>query len=79
MSAASFLGHRRLIFLFGFDGFLYSVGFLVAFLIVLFLLAERMRNAGKFTIADVLSFRLNERPGAGRRGARHARRRRPST
>jgi len=62
MSAASFLGIAGLIFLFGFDGFLYSVGFLVAFLIVLYLLAERMRNAGKFTIADVLTFRLNERP-----------------
>src|SRR5215218_2076969 len=62
MSAASFLGIAGLIFLFGFDGFLYAVGFLVAFLTVLFLLAERMRNAGKYTIADVLSFRLNERP-----------------
>lgn len=62
MSAASFLGIAGLIFLYGFDGFLYSVGFLVAFLTVLFLLAERMRNAGKFTIADVLSFRLQERP-----------------
>ena len=62
MSAASFLGIAGLIFLFGFDGFLYSVGFLVAFLTVLFLLAERMRNAGKFTIADVLAFRLNQRP-----------------
>ena len=62
MSAASFLGIAGLIFLFGFDGFLYSVGFLVAFLIVLYLLAERMRNSGKFTMADVLSFRLNERP-----------------
>src|SRR5918999_5852520 len=62
MSAASFLGIAGLIFLYGFDGFLYSVGFLVAFLTVLFLLAERMRNAGKFTIADVLAFRLNERP-----------------
>ena len=62
MSAASFLGIAGLIFLFGFDGFLYSVGFLVAFLTVLFLLAERMRNSGKFTIADVLSFRMNERP-----------------
>ena len=62
MSAASFLGIAGLIFLFGFDGFLYSVGFLVAFLTVLFLLAERMRNSGKYTIADVLSFRLNERP-----------------
>jgi cation/acetate symporter len=62
MSAASFLGIAGLIFLFGFDGFLYSVGFLVAFLTVLFLLAERMRNSGKFTIADVLAFRLREQP-----------------
>jgi len=62
MSAASFLGIAGLIFLFGFDGVLYAVGFLVAFLTVLFLLAERMRNAGKYTIADVLSFRLNQRP-----------------
>jgi cation/acetate symporter len=62
MSAASFLGIAGLIFLFGFDGFLYSVGFLVAFLTVLFLFAERMRNAGKFTIADVLAFRLQARP-----------------
>src|SRR3712207_3244447 len=62
MSAASFLGLAGLIFLYGFDGFLYSVGFLVAFLTVLFLLAERMRNAGRFTIADVLSFRMQQRP-----------------
>ena len=62
MSAASFLGIAGLIYLFGFDGFLYSVGFLVAFLTVLFLLSERMRNSGKFTMADVLSFRMNEKP-----------------
>jgi cation/acetate symporter len=62
LSAASFLGIAGLIYIYGFDGFVYSVGFLVAFLTVLFLLAERMRNAGKYTIADVLSFRLNERP-----------------
>jgi cation/acetate symporter len=62
MSAASFLGIAGLIFLFGFDGFLYSVGFLVAFLTVLFLLGERMRNAGKYTIADVLSFRMRQKP-----------------
>src|SRR6187551_2004699 len=62
LSAASFLGIAGLIFLYGFDGFLYSIGFLVAFLTVMFLLAERMRNAGKFTIADVLAFRLQERP-----------------
>src|SRR5918992_288758 len=62
LSAASFLGIAGLIYLYGFDGFLYSIGFLVAFLTVMFLLAERMRNAGKFTIADVLAFRLRERP-----------------
>src|SRR5687768_3518809 len=62
LSAASFLGIAGLIFIYGFDGFLYSVGFLVAFLTVLFLLAERMRNSGKFTIADTLAFRLRERP-----------------
>ena len=62
LSAASFLGIAGLIYLYGFDGFLYSIGFLVAFLTVMFLLAERMRNAGKYTIADVLSFRLNETP-----------------
>jgi cation/acetate symporter len=62
LSAASFLGIAGLIYLYGFDGFLYSIGFLVAFLTVMFLLAERMRNAGKYTFADVLSFRLNETP-----------------
>src|SRR5919107_2210621 len=62
LSAASFLGIAGLIYLYGFDGFLYSIGFLVAFLTVMFLLAERMRNAGKYTMADVLSFRLNQRP-----------------
>ena len=62
LSAASFLGIAGLIYLFGFDGFLYSIGFLVAFLTVMFLLAERMRNSGKYTIADVLAFRLRERP-----------------
>src|SRR4051812_8532046 len=62
MSAASFLGIAGLIYLFGFDGFLYSVGFLVAFVTFLFLVAERMRNAGKFTIADVMALRLKERP-----------------
>src|SRR3954454_17423319 len=62
MSAASFLGIGGLICLFGFDGFLYAVGFIVAFLTVLFLLAERMRNSGKYTMADTLAFRLTERP-----------------
>ena len=62
MSAASFLGIAGLIFLFGFDGFLYCVGFLVAFLAVLFLIAEQMRNSGKYTFADVMSYRLKQGP-----------------
>ena len=62
MSAASFLGIAGLIFLFGFDGFLYCVGFLVAFLAVLFLIAEQMRNSGKYTFADVLTYRLKQGP-----------------
>jgi cation/acetate symporter len=62
MSASSFLGFAGLIFLFGLDGFVGLVCALVAFVPVLLLLAERMRNAGKFTMADVLSFRLRQRP-----------------
>ncbi len=62
MSASSFLGFAGLIFFFGLDGFIGLVCALVAFLPVLLLLAERMRNAGKFTMADVLGFRLRERP-----------------
>src|SRR5215210_8149573 len=62
ISAASFLGIAGLIFLFGFDGFLYCVGFLVAFLAVLFLIAEQMRNSGKYTFADVMSYRLKQGP-----------------
>src|SRR3954466_6654483 len=62
MSAASFLGIAGLIFVFGFDGFLYCVGFLVAFLAVLFLLAEQMRSWGKYTVADVLAYRLKQPP-----------------
>jgi hypothetical protein len=62
MSASSFLGFAGLIFFFGLDGFVGLVCALVAFVPVLMLLAERMRNAGKFTMADVLAFRLRERP-----------------
>ena len=62
MSASSFLGFAGLIFLFGVDAFVGLMAALVAFLPVLLLLAERMRNAGQFTLADVLSFRLRERP-----------------
>jgi cation/acetate symporter len=62
MSASSFLGFAGLIFFFGLDGVLGLVCALVAFVPVLFLLAERMRNAGRFTMADVLAFRMKERP-----------------
>ncbi len=62
MSAASFLGIAGMIALFGYDGFLYSIGFLVAWLVALLLVAERLRNSGRFTMADVLSFRMRQRP-----------------
>ncbi|MEV8307408.1 cation acetate symporter [Streptomyces flavidovirens] len=62
MSAASFLGISGLIALFGYDGMLYSVGFLVAWLVVLFLVAELVRNCGRFTLADVVAARMRERP-----------------
>jgi cation/acetate symporter len=61
MSAASFLGITGLIAFYGFDGFMYSVGWLVAYLTVLFLIAEPLRNAGKYTLVDVISFRLRGR------------------
>ena len=62
MSAASFLGVTGLIALFGYDGLLYVVGFLVAWLLVLFLVAELVRNCGRFTLADVVAARMSERP-----------------
>src|SRR5882724_1805410 len=62
LSAASFLGIAGAIALNGYDGFLYSVGFLVAWLVALLLVAEMLRNTGKFTIGDVLSFRMRQRP-----------------
>jgi len=62
MSAASFLGISGIICLKGYDGFMYSVGFLVAYLTVLFLVAEPLRNAGKYTMADLLAYRLKARP-----------------
>ena len=62
LSAASFLGIAGAIALQGYDGFLYSIGFLVAWLVALLLVAELMRNTGRFTMADVLSFRLQQRP-----------------
>jgi cation/acetate symporter len=60
MSAASFLGISGLVYTSGFDGLIYSTGFLVGWPIVLFLIAERLRNLGKFTFADVASFRLDQ-------------------
>lgn len=62
LSAASFLGIVGAIAIYGYDGFLYSIGFLVAWLVALLLVAEMLRNTGKFTMADVLSFRLRQRP-----------------
>src|SRR5215470_17191102 len=62
MSAASFLGIAGIIAFQGYDGFMYSVGWLVAYLTVLLLVAEPLRNAGKYTMADVLAYRLSPRP-----------------
>ncbi len=62
LSAASFLGIAGAIAVYGYDGFLYSIGFLVAWLVALLLVAELLRNTGKFTMGDVLSFRMRRRP-----------------
>ena len=62
LSAASFLGIVGAIAIYGYDGFLYSIGFLVAWWSRSLLVAEMLRNTGKFTMADVLSFRLRQRP-----------------
>ncbi|GHF58798.1 cation/acetate symporter [Amycolatopsis bartoniae] len=62
LSAASFLGIAGAIAVNGYDGFLYSIGFLVAWLVALLLVAELLRNTGKFTMGDVLAFRMKQRP-----------------
>ncbi|MEV6905414.1 cation acetate symporter [Amycolatopsis sp. NPDC051071] len=62
LSAASFLGIAGAIAINGYDGFLYSIGFLVAWLVALLLVAELLRNTGKFTMGDVLAFRMRQRP-----------------
>lgn len=62
MSAASFLGISAMVFSSGYDGLLYSLGFMVGWPIVLFLIAERLRNLGKYNFSDVASFRLDEKP-----------------
>ena len=60
MSAASFLGISGLVFFSGFDGLIYSIGFLVGWPIILFLIAEKLKNLGKFTFADVTAIRLQQ-------------------
>ena len=62
MSAASFLGISALVYGSGFDGLIYSIGFLVGWPIIMFMIAERLRNLGRFTFADVVSFRLQQKP-----------------
>ncbi|PHM33193.1 cation/acetate symporter ActP [Xenorhabdus innexi] len=62
MSAASFLGISALVYTSGYDGLIYSIGFLVGWPIILFLIAERLRNLGRYTFADVASYRLKQRP-----------------
>jgi cation/acetate symporter len=62
MSAASFLGISGAIALSGYDGFLYSIGFLVAWLVALLLVAELLRNSGRYTMADQLAYRMKQRP-----------------
>ena len=62
MSAASFLGISGAIALYGYDGFLYSIGFLVAWLVALLLVAEMLRNSGRYTMADQLAYRMRQRP-----------------
>jgi cation/acetate symporter len=61
MSAASFLGIAGMIALSGFDGFFYSIGFLVAYLVVLYIVAEPLRNLGRFTVADVIAARFKNK------------------
>ena len=65
MSAATFLGISGLVFLKGYDGLVYTVGFLVGWPVILFLIAERLRNLGKYTFADVASYRLRQTPIRG--------------
>ncbi|KZE25924.1 cation/acetate symporter [Crenobacter luteus] len=62
MSAASFLGISAMVFDKGYDGLIYSIGFLVGWPVILFLVAERLRNLGKYTFADVASYRLKQTP-----------------
>ena len=65
LSAASFLGIAGMIALQGFDGFFYSIGFLIAYLVVLFLVAEPLRNLGKYTLADMINSRFDAKKVRG--------------
>ena len=72
MSAASFLGIAGLVALKGYDGMIYATGWLVGWPALMFLIAEPLRNLGKYTFADVVAFRLRQTPGAHRlRRRRH--------
>ncbi|MGD9718104.1 MAG: cation acetate symporter, partial [Sulfurimonadaceae bacterium] len=62
MSAASFLGISGLVYASGYDGLIYSIGFLVGWPVILFMIAEPLRNLGKYTFADVASYRLRQTP-----------------
>ena len=62
MSAASFLGISALVYASGFDGLIYSIGFLVGWPLIMFLMAERLRNLGRYSFGDVVTYRLAERP-----------------
>jgi cation/acetate symporter len=62
MSAASFLGIAGLVALKGYDGLIYSIGFLVGWPLIMFLIAEPLRNLGKYTFADVVAYRLRQKP-----------------
>lgn len=62
MSAASFLGISAMVYTTGYDGLIYSTGWLVGWPLILFMIAERLRNLGKFTFADVVSYRLSQKP-----------------
>ncbi|HAU5008098.1 cation acetate symporter [Proteus mirabilis] len=62
MSAASFLGISALVYTSGYDGLIYSIGFLIGWPIILFIIAERLRNLGRYTFADVVSYRLSPKP-----------------
>ncbi|MGX1359879.1 hypothetical protein AB7M46_004936 [Bradyrhizobium elkanii] len=72
-SAATFLGVTALVYTSGYDGMIYAIGFLVGFPMILFLIAEPLRNLGRYTFADVAAYRLSGGAGEGRRECEHSR------